>query len=511
MKYKILAILLFFFFFGYFLRVYYLPNAAVNFGYDMARDAFTVRNLLSGDIKLQGPPASTAGLFHGVLYYYVIAPAYFLGEGSPIIVAYWTSLINALTIFVVFYFAYILTKEKGSALLSALLFAVSFEASQYATWLSNPTLAILTVPLTYVGLWMWLREQNKLGPLLAALGLGLSVQAELFLAYHFIPVGFWLIVERKKIGKTDLMTFVGVLFVSLFSMFLAQVRFGKDTISGVVSLLTAKDQILKSKSLGDFVLLYLNQMGNTFSNAVFPSNLGWGGAAGFTLLLVAIKDWLNKKRREMLSWQPFLATYLLAHLPVVFLGGVSTPFLTVGIGVGACMLFGIMFYKLWLKNKALGLIVVFIVVVSNVSTILSRNSNGQVALVWNQNDLILSKEMAVVDYTYREANGKPFSINTITNPLWVNTTWSYLYNWYGFDKYGYLPGWRGKDQVGRLGNNLVEAVPGTTLHFLIKEPLEGIPEYWMKREEEAENSKSIVLGEENYGKIVIQKRLIKNK
>lgn len=47
--------------------------------------------------------------------------------------------------------------------------------------------------------------------------------------------------------------------------------------------------------------------------------------------------------------------------------------------------------------------------------------------------------------------------------------------------------------------------------YWYKRRFEGIPEYWMKREEEAENSRSIVLGEENYGKIVIQKRLIKNK
>ena len=184
MKRNTLAILFFIFVLAFLLRVLYLPQNALSFYYDQARDAFIVKQILSGDLKILGPPSSTPGLFHGVLYYYILAPAYWLGAGNPTIVAYWTAFLNSATVFIIYYFAYLLTKKRAVGLLSAFLFAISFEATQYAAWLSNPTLAIWSVPLIYLGLWMWLKEKKPLGPIISAIGLGVSIQAEIFLGYH---------------------------------------------------------------------------------------------------------------------------------------------------------------------------------------------------------------------------------------------------------------------------------------------------------------------------------------
>jgi len=41
--------------------------------------------------------------------------------------------------------------------------------------------------------------------------------------------------------------------------------------------------------------------------------------------------------------------------------------------------------------------------------------------------MLLSKELAAIDYSYQEADGKEFSINSLTSPLYVNLVWSYLY------------------------------------------------------------------------------------
>ena len=99
MKHKKLTfvILSFLFVIGFYLRVLYLPQNALTFGYDQARDAFVARQIISGDLKILGPPASTPGLYHGVFYYYFLAPAYAISH-NPIVAAYWTAFFNASTI-----------------------------------------------------------------------------------------------------------------------------------------------------------------------------------------------------------------------------------------------------------------------------------------------------------------------------------------------------------------------------------------------------------------------------
>ena len=508
MKKNILITLFFIFVLAFILRVLYLPKLALTFGYDQARDAFIVQEILSGDIKILGPPASTPGLYHGVFYYYFLTPAYLIGQGDPIIAAYWTAFFNALTVFVIFYLTYLLTKKSFPALLAAFLFAVSFEATQYAVWLSNPTIGVWTVPLIYLGLWTWVKGEGKWGPILTAIGLGLSIQAEIFLAYHIVPIILWLWVARKQIVKGQFVKFASVLVLILSSMILVEIKFGFRGISGLANLLTTSDAVVKGRDIGDFIILYLNQIGRTFSNSLFPSNAGYGGVLGIGLIYLAIKRWTAAKKRQTLSWQPFLVTYTLAHLTVVSVGGISTPFLTVGIGSGIVILAAIVLTGIWKEKKNVAFILLLVIVLSNLSTILIENKKGQ-TIFSIQGDMLLSKQLPIIDYTYKEAEGKPFSINTLTSPLWVNTTWSYLYNWHGKNTYGYLPEWHGRDQVGRPGDNLPLTAEDTKLYFLILEPMQGIPVRYLSETVGQEDFYSEIVEEKKLGEITVQKRIRK--
>ncbi len=505
MKKNAILALFFIFLLGFILRTLYLPQKSLTFGYDQARDAFITQQILSGDVKILGPPASTPGLYHGVFYYYFLAPAYFLGKGSPIVASYWAALFNALGVFIVFYLTYLLAKKTSPALLAAFLFAISFGATQYATWLSNPTLGIWSVPLTYLGLWMWVKSKNRWGPIICALGLGLSIQAEIFLAYHLIPIILWLWVAKENISKNQVLKFIGVLIVSLSSMILVEFKFGFKGFSGIANLLSSGDAVLAGRNIGDFIVLYLNQIGRTFSNNLLPSNAGYGGFLGIIFLTWVVYIWYRQKKKETISWQPFIATYILAHLPIVSMGGISTPFLTVGLGAGVVILAGLAINLLWLEKKFLAAGLLLVLVLSNIATAVTKNKQGQVIFAI-QKDMLLSYELKALDYIYQQAEGEPFSINTLTSPLWINTTWSYLFNWYGMEKYGYLPMWRGRDQVGQLGNNLPQATKEVTLHFYILEPPQGIPKLYLESEPGYEDSRSQILEEMRFGELKVQKR-----
>lgn len=495
--YKVLLIVIFSL--AFFLRVIFLQNDALTFGYDQARDAMVAKQILSGDFKIQGPPSSQPGLYHGVIYYYLLAPAYLIGDGSPIVTAYYLAFLNSLVVIIVFFIAKLATKNSWIALLSAFLFAVSFESTQYATWLSNPTIAVWTVPLMYLGLWIWINKNLKYGPILTAVGLGLSVQAEIFLIYHIIPLLIWLFIYKKEITKKSLLVFGSVFTLVISTLILCEIKFGFNSLNAIKSLASTNGgNLAYAKSVGDYLILYLNQVGRIFAFNTYPGNIGYGGV---TIIVLGVYSLINAKKNP---YPAFLAVWLFSHISVVTVGGTSTPFLMVGIGPAVSLLLAFYIYKLFNKQFFLAILVSLIIVYGNLSYIFSQNKFGS-TLFSIQRDMLLSKQIAVIDYTYKTANGKPFSINTLTSPLWINIVWTYLYKWYGIKTYGYVPNWHGKDQIGQL-DSLERIEFPLENSYLILEPMAGIPTRYLEETIGEEDVDTVKIEEKSFGEIVVQKR-----
>ncbi len=486
---------------GLFLRTHFLSKNILTFGYDQARDAYVSLQITKGDLKILGPSASTPGLYHGVFYYYLLAPAYLIGHGSPITAAYWIAFLNSLTIPLVYYFVLLMTKKSINALISAFIMSISFEASQYANWLSNPTIGILTVPLIYLGLWMWLKERKKAGVVLSGIALGLSIQAEIFLGYHIVPVIILLYLGRNNLSRKDIVTFALSLIVSLTTMIAVEFKFGFKSIGGILNLLSAEDAIISSKGFGDLFVLYFNQLGKAFAYTVYPGNVGYG--ATFVLILGAIA--LLKKRWNI-SWQKLLSIWLFSHVIVVSMGGTSSPFLLVGMAPAIAMIVGINIGRWWDgKNKIIAGLLLAIITFGNLRMIFRENIRGQTIFAI-QKDMLLKNQLLAIDYTYLSSAGKQFSINSLTSPLWINIVWTYLYKWYGLEKYGYLPQWHGRDQIGQL-----DSLPHTNLathdYYLIIEPMDGIPNRYLGETISEEDNLSKLVEEVNFGSLRVQKRI----
>lgn len=502
---KPFVILLLIFVGAYILRVMFLPQLALTFGYDQARDVVNAFQIAHGHLKILGPPSSTPGLYHGVFYYYVLAPAYLVGSGSPLIAAYWIAFLNSLTVFTIFALSYLFFKKTGPALLASLFFAISFESTQYAVWLSNPTLGVWTVPLIYLGLWLWINSGRwkKWGSVICGLGLGLSMQAEIFLLYHIVPVLIWLWFSKKQITRAEILRFGGSFLLAISTMLLSEIKFGFRGISGISQLLINQDPFIGAKGFGEILILYLNQLGKVFSLSSYPGNLGYGAI----LVLGLIIFYLIRNKNRGISWQAFLATWLFSHLAVVSIGGTSTPFLLVGIGPTVSILLGYTVYNLWRNDAKLPAAILFCVILfGNLSMIFKENPKGQ-TIFSIQKEMTLARQLPAIDYTYESAAGKPFSIYTLTSPYDINVVWSYLYHWYGQPKYGYLPEWQGPDQVGQL-LPLPKAQKSTKLHYFISEPLDGIKGTLSGEAQDMENGTSLLLDEAQFGFIKVQKREI---
>ena len=500
-KFKLFII----FILAFLLRIIFLKDNSVTFGYDQARDALVANQIIAGDIKIQGPPSSAPGLFHGVFYYYFLAPAYLIGNGSPIFTAYYTAFFNSLVVILVFLLAKFATRNTILSLLSSFLYAISFESSQYATWLSNPTIAIITAPLIYLGLWLWANfsknKISKIAPFITAVGLGLSIQAEIFLVYHIIPIAIWLNLYRKNITKKSMSIFFIFLILTIFSLIFCEFKFGFGSIDALKSLTLTGGNLAYAKSVGDYLILYLNQIGRIFAFNTYPGNIGYGGAV---IIILGVYSLINYKKNP---YPAFLAVWLFSHLSVVTVGGTSTPFLMVGIGPAVSLILGFYIYKLFDKKSILASLVLLIIIYGNISFILSQNKSGA-TLFSIQKDMLISKQIAVIDYTYKKANGELFSINSLTSPLWINIVWTYLYNWYGQKTYGYVPLWHGKDQVGQL-DSLDRIDTPLNNSFLILEPMAGIPSMYLPITIGEEEVDTNLIEEKSFGEIVVQYRKLK--
>jgi hypothetical protein len=258
-----------------------------------------------------------------------------------------------------------------------------------------------------------------------------------------------------------------------------------------------------AKSLGDYLILYLNQVGRIFAFNSYPGNIGYGG--GFVLALVGYSIFAATKIKNKLDAKLFLSTWLLSHLSVVTVGGTSTPFLMVGIGPAVSILIALFLAKWWeMKYQVVVAAILAVLIFGNLSMIMRENKNGS-TLFSIQKDMLLSKQLSAIDYTYQN-NDKSFSVNSLTSPLWINIVWTYLYKWYGAPKYGYVPTWHGHGQEGQI-DSLGITPKDEKNYYLVIEPLAGIPPRYLDETVGQEDSYSKLIEEKNFGEIRVQKRV----
>lgn len=115
------------------------------------------------------------------------------------------------------------------------------------------------------------------------------------------------------------------------------------------------------------------------------------------------------------------------------------------------------------------------------------------------------EQKELIDYTYQSAGRNKFSICSLSNPLFINTLWSYLYKTYGEKKYGYLPYWAGQKQY--LNKSFFDYDTNhVQTRFLIIEPMVGINEFSRKATIYSEDEVSVIEETKQFGQIIIQKR-----
>lgn len=469
------------------------------FGYDMARDAFHAYDILfNQNIKIIGPGTDIPGLNHGVLWFYFLVIPYFIAQQDPQIAVIFFYILAVSTIPFVWKLAMTLFKDRSVALVSTVLYSFSPLVVPFSSWMSNPILCLYITPLLLLLIYGYIKKQTQKKAFLIGLLYGLLIQSQLANLLLLPSILIYVIVFKVKVRIGHFLTFAGGLVLSLASFILVELNFGGRGLVALFNYLTADH----GGGAPDIAFL-VSKLTQFFELTVFPFE---DFPVGILMLIVIIGLTLVFKKAKkpilfLLIWISNLALFSL------FDTGVSHSYFVFIPSIAAGVILVSFVFKSYISNKLfLGILVAILVVFQFIKLEGWLRDDFSPAAIQRSNTARVYKK--VVDFTYQTSNGEPFIITTVTNPLFINTTWEYLYEFYGKRKYGYAPYFGGRSQEGYQFT--LENKPfGTNYRYLIIESTIGIPDIYVTKAIYEEDKVSDIVDEAKYGYVIVQKRVFK--
>ncbi len=454
---------------------------SVYFAYDQARDLYTAQKIYKqGDIKLIGPPVSGAtNLFHGVMYWYMLVPVDWITGGDPIKIAMIYRVINALGVLVVFAVARKMFSKK-TALIAALVYAVSFEQTQYAMYVGNPTLGGIMIVLMFIGV-IW-----QSAPLVFSAA-ALALQFNLMYVYSFVLAVVLGIFFRLK--KYKLAAIVTMILVSSFVV--AEVKYD---FRGIKSAVLVLQHGYNNMTVGQSrISLYWDKYLTMYADNLGVSNI---------LIILGLTAWLVFKAKNDKRYR-LLTIWIMAWVFLMLLGGHTTYYTNAGLGVGVIIFVSSLLAKL---KKYFLLIFMGIIVWNNLEKIYRQAPKSLISGLAAQEMMKLADEYRVIDRMYQTARGEMFTVRQTGIPYKIQTLWAYLFNEYGLKKYGYNPYWENGNTLGFPGSLPMPQRGSTCWRFRLVEPKRGLPQKLIDDDEREENYFSEVVRIETFGEFYLETR-----
>lgn len=478
---------------GAVLRFWGIVHGSFAFTFDVGRDLSVIYEIISTKkLTLLGPTTGLPGVFYGPWWYYFLIIPFVLSAGNPYVVVSSIAFMGLLAVILFFFLGSVLWGRKIGLLLSCFIsLSFGFVSSSSQIW--SPNLIQFFLPAAIFFLWKVREKENLLSAVLFGVLSGLTFEMEPAFGIFFlfgITISFFLFIINSKFRVRLAISW----FLGLFFIFLPRILFD------------LRHQFLMSKNLMAF-----------FSNPVprqVPLNFGervvnraylffeqWSETFGagnnlvgiVFLAIVIIGLW---KIRKTLAYQT-KSLFLISIVPVItlYVGFVFYPdtvwsYYLIGLPIFYILFVFSIFAQLFSTFKrgrmVLWAIMITIVIlnlrpVMMVDSFRQPNFEGDAAVFRNQ--------LGVVDYVYKEANGKPFNQTAYTPPV-IDYTWRYLFIWYGQKKYGYQPS---KEK--------------TSDFYVIMEPDVWHPERLTKWLEDRKGDGRIIKEEKLRGGITVQTRI----
>ena len=170
---------------------------------DQGHDMLVLYQLTQlGQWPLVGPPTSIGDFHHGVLYYYVLAPAAWLSAADPVAVTAEIALAGVAAVAVTWWLA----RSIGgpiAGLVAGALMAVSASAVEESTFIWNPNLVPLASAIAFAGAWRaWSADEARPIAWIVAFGGAIATMHFHVLGVILAPaiVAPWILDVRRRSG-----------------------------------------------------------------------------------------------------------------------------------------------------------------------------------------------------------------------------------------------------------------------------------------------------------------------
>jgi 4-amino-4-deoxy-L-arabinose transferase-like glycosyltransferase len=429
---------------SFILRVFRIDQI-LNFNYDQGRDALVIWDLIhSHKFFLIGPTTGLPGIFRGPFYYYLIAPFYLLGKGSPV----WPAVMLAVLSVIALALMYYLAKKIGGVItgfIALILGTFSFEIIYAARWLSNPTPMLL---LSMILVWMMFLIQNrkKWAWIVLSFILGLSFfhfgsSGELFYFPAVAIFAVW-IISCQGFGRKSSLNWkvifysAGAFLFTFLPLFIFNLKHGNILANNV------SGQVEGGKSFGvsnwQFVLDRLSLVWTYFSALLFHSPFAKEYMHLAILALVGIyflpKLVKNDKVKVLLLLLLSVTIGLLfyqgnfGNFYQYYLTGYYLIFLLL-----VSVILGEVFKSNWV-GKIFVLYFLLFFLLQNWSWVKPyiTTSDSEPGMI------MFGNQKSAIDWIYKDAGSRAFNVDEYVPPV-IPYSYNYLYTWLGTYKYDKLP------------------------------------------------------------------------
>lgn len=415
--------LLVFYFIGLKLRVGGTLNGYFAFTYDQGRDFLELSKLVFGhNLSLIGPPTGIEGVFHGVWWFWVLAPVFWLWRGDPTLMVATFNVLSTLFVLVAYYIGEKI-KDATLGLVLAGIVATSPAFVDTGAQLWHPNIVPLLTLLLVFALWQFIKKKRSF--VWTAALLGLIWEFEFGSGGIFLPAFvFAILILKITPARKDIVPSFLAFGVWLVPRLLFELRHSFLQTKSLVFYISHTKQTEFVLPLIDRVFLRLETILSLLKNSFTGGNMEV--LTGLLLLFLFAFVFLVKtetdNQEKKLIMVLFLSLELIYIAASIYPNALWNYYL---IGVPAMLLMPIGWAIHWLMRQlpVIGWGVFIGLILQSSFPVFAHGESA-----WQGDASVFKNQLQIVDAIYQDTGDRPFNIQ-VYSPSVIDYTYEYLFKW----------------------------------------------------------------------------------